>query len=1206
MKKETIIPQVWKQGISLLLSCAVAAAVLPAGTLLVSAAEPELIKAGSVNATADTMTISQPFPTWTGGSYSFRIPALISVENGEHSGNLVAAADARYATPGDGGGLDTIASVSADMGKTWNYSFPIWFPDSKGYAGKNATTVIDPALVEGPDGTVYCMADVNPSGITTHYGAIPEGTGYVEIGGAKRLALTDNYANAGRNPAADTTSYAYYVGDFDAEGYAPVLRRTDSTATEWRVDEWYNIEKKENGIFVPLTQKQVNTDEDVQQNVFYKDSELHVYNIGYIWMVESEDGGKSWENPRILNDQVKPETGESYILVSPGKGLTTSEGVITVPFYGNQGGEKASFIYSKDNGVTWTRTNNVTHLASAGKSSESEMVELSDGTLRMFSRTSKNALNHICYTDAVKDENGNYRMGTMVDTGVSCWSDCNVTAIRYSRQVDGKDLILVTCPAGTTSRKNGRIYTFLVNNDAGRTMSLLDTYDIKDPEYDDIFAYSCMTEQKDGRIGLLWEPTTDGYIGESPYELFYTSYDILEVAPNAALADTSVEVELYEGKASYTRSYSGDGTVTKEPDTGIAAVSVDKRTDGRVEVTITKGSAAGTTEAVIDGVTYRISVTNGAKQVILEQGGSFTVEGAEADVVSGNAEAVQVDFAGKYALCDHIANTADTDNAFAATVNQATDLENARMTFERRGENTWYIRNDFIEHYLTNTSQAYYFNPVPENMTVEAVEEEQGTVFRIKNSSDSYIVYYYTNSIFDRSSYNESWTEGTYDLTLLKKKDAVSGDDVIPGYERVSEIVSGESYLITCIRENDVIVLYPYTEDVASWTNEAAVGNSVKLKRTKLFRKEQGLVNRMTITGLLAGETASVRVGEVLYSIEVGEPVSKGAVVVSFTSAREAAAAVIGKGQGEYTDASWRRMTEAYGAAQQAGADSSVTELKEIMRDLKDAEAGLTVRDRKLEAAKAQAQNTFAEAKKEYEAGQGDYTAQSWNTFKKAYEALENAMENADAAVLSGLTEELKAARANLTKNISNTDHTPATVEAPSIKAVKAAAQKKGVFVAITVNAVAGADHYAVYRTANGKTVLVGNTKSGGTVLTDKNPAAKKASYYAVALSSDGKEISGKGQAKTITMAQTAKLKKVARTFQGMTIKWAKSKQAVKYVIYRSTKKVSGYVRIATVSKKKLSWLDKKAKKGRKYYYKIAVRAKGKVSLMSKAKAGKF
>ena len=134
--------------------------------------------------------------------------------------------------------------------------------------------------------------------------------------------------------------------------------------------------------------------------------------------------------------------------------------------------------------------------------------------------------------------------------------------------------------------------------------------------------------------------------------------------------------------------------------------------------------------------------------------------------------------------------------------------------------------------------------------------------------------------------------------------------------------------------------------------------------------------------------------------------------------------------------------------------------------------------------------------------------------------------------------------------------------------------------------------------------MLVGNTKSGGTVLTDKKLTAKKASYYAVALSADGKEISDKGQAKAITMAQAVKIKKASRTSQGITIKWAKSRQAVKYVIYRSTKKASGYTRIATVSKKKLSYLDKKAKKGKKYYYKIAVKTKNQVSLMSKAKAG--
>ena len=137
-----------------------------------------------------------------------------------------------------------------------------------------------------------------------------------------------------------------------------MLRRSDNGATDWRVDEWYNIEKKKNGTFEPLKQKQVNTDRDVQQNVFYRDSELHVFNIGYVWIVESRDGGCTWVNPRIVNDQVKRETGDGAILVSPGKGLTTSDGVITVPFYSTGQGERASFIYSRD-GINWKRTNDV-------------------------------------------------------------------------------------------------------------------------------------------------------------------------------------------------------------------------------------------------------------------------------------------------------------------------------------------------------------------------------------------------------------------------------------------------------------------------------------------------------------------------------------------------------------------------------------------------------------------------------------------------------------------------------------------------------------------------------------------------------------------------------------------------------------------------------------------------------------------------------
>ena len=82
----------------------------------------------------------------TGGSENFRIPAIITLENGD----LIAAADARWGTWEDGGGLDTIASVSGDGGKTWNYSYPLYFPDSKRYGGRSATTIIGPGIVEGP------------------------------------------------------------------------------------------------------------------------------------------------------------------------------------------------------------------------------------------------------------------------------------------------------------------------------------------------------------------------------------------------------------------------------------------------------------------------------------------------------------------------------------------------------------------------------------------------------------------------------------------------------------------------------------------------------------------------------------------------------------------------------------------------------------------------------------------------------------------------------------------------------------------------------------------------------------------------------------------------------------------------------------------------------------------------------------------------
>lgn len=172
-------------------------------------------------------------------------------------------------------------------------------------------------------------------------------------------------------------------------------------------------------------------------------------------------------------------------------------------------------------------------------------------------------------------------------------------------------------------------------------------------------------------------------------------------------------------------------------------------------------------------------------------------------------------------------------------------------------------------------------------------------------------------------------------------------------------------------------------------------------------------------------------------------------------------------------------------------------------------------------------------------------------------------------------------------------------LSAPAISKLKSIAGKKGVSVQVTVKPVAGADHYEIYRTVGKKTKLIKTTASGKTQIQDEKPV-QSAKYYAVAVSKDGSK-SAVGKAKSMKLSNGTKIKKVSSTSKGIKITWKKGKSVKKYVLYRSTKKNSGYVRIITLGKKNLSYVDKKAKKGKKYYYKVVVLTTSKSSLMSAA-----
>ena len=173
---------------------------------------------------------------------------------------------------------------------------------------------------------------------------------------------------------------------------------------------------------------------------------------------------------------------------------------------------------------------------------------------------------------------------------------------------------------------------------------------------------------------------------------------------------------------------------------------------------------------------------------------------------------------------------------------------------------------------------------------------------------------------------------------------------------------------------------------------------------------------------------------------------------------------------------------------------------------------------------------------------------------------------------------------------------------------MKASAAKAGVVVKVIVNAVEGADHYDIYRTVNGKTVLAGSTASGKLVFKDKKSASlkgiKRASYRAVAVSKDANvKASDNGAAKTVKFTANVKIKKAAASGKSVKLSWKRNKKATGYVIYRSTKKNSGYKRIKKINNNKtVSYQDKKIRKKGNYYYKIVTVKKGNASAMSTAK----
>lgn len=139
-----------------------------------------------------------------------------------------------------------------------------------------------------------------------------------------------------------------------------------------------------------------------------------------------------------------------------------------------------------------------------------------------------------------------------------------------------------------------------------------------------------------------------------------------------------------------------------------------------------------------------------------------------------------------------------------------------------------------------------------------------------------------------------------------------------------------------------------------------------------------------------------------------------------------------------------------------------------------------------------------------------------------------------------------------------------------------------------------GISGYKLYRKeANGKEFLYKSLAPSATSFTDTGLKTGTQYTYRIAVTAvcpDGavSEFAYSAAASAKTVLNKPALKKLTAGKKKITVKWSKVPGASGYEIYRSLKKSSGFKKVKTITKgSTVSYVNKKLKKGKKYYYKI-------------------
>lgn len=450
------------------------------------------------------------FDTGYAGSRSYRIPSLVKT----HMGTLIAGADQRTSVSNDAPNhINFVIRKSADGGKTWGPLKTVINMPGKNL-GKLGASAIDSCPVLDPEGKserINVLIDINPGGI-----GLTNCKTAVGVDECGRIKLIDRLG--GHYAAAMDESAAVKL---------PCDSSEKECATKWLVFPDGSIKNCDlNDDLNDDSNNILNSNQTCDRSTWniWKSPEtasesqpLFAEKTCYIAQIYSDDDGKTWSAPRLIDHMVK-EPWMSFAGVCPGNGIVIRHsekhyGRILVPFYCSSQSKShysSGALISDDDGKTWSRGKMInegrlingkivdpaTMQDDDATSSETVFAERKNGDILAFFRNQNRSG---CVGKAISHDCGETWSELVFDTSLpeifsqpsaTCFSNENADCIAFANASQmmpyrGRGVVRFSYDGGQTWAKSVCINPFH-------------------------HVYQCISSSNKRTLQLLWERETTG------------------------------------------------------------------------------------------------------------------------------------------------------------------------------------------------------------------------------------------------------------------------------------------------------------------------------------------------------------------------------------------------------------------------------------------------------------------------------------------------------------------------------------------------------------------------------------------------------------------------------------------------------------------------------------------------------------------------